>query len=299
MNVTLRQLQCFVAVASSRSFAEACSVMHLTQPALSIAIKNLEEALGGKLLVRTTRSVVLTPEGEEFYPVAMQLLSDWETSLEDVSNLFALRRGRLIIAAMPTFAGTLLPTILVDFHRLHPSINVTLHDVVAEQVVEMVLKGRVELGITFDPGDVDDIDFQPLFRDRFVGVFPADHPLLQRRRLSWQDLEQCTFIALQRPSSIRKQVQETLVEQGLSLSPAFEAQQLVVVGRMVAEGLGVSIIPEVSADQMREMGAECRPVYPQISRNIGVVTHSRRSRSTVSEAMIRVIEQWAATRRPP
>lgn len=296
MNITVRQLQAFVAVARSRSFAEACAHMHLSQPALSIAIKNLEEALGGKLLVRTTRSVVLTPEGEAFYPRAKQLLQDWDRSLEDVSNLFALRRGKLMIAAMPTFAGTLLPSILGEFQRQYPDINVTVHDVVAEQVLDMVRSGRVELGISFDPGEQEDIEFLPLFSDRFVAAFPAGHPLLGKNALHWRDLRDCDFITLQRPSSIREQLQDTLSAHGITLAPAFEAHQLVVVGRMVAEGLGVSVVPAISADQMAEMGAICRPLHPEISRHIGVLSHRRRSRSTVSEAMYRVIQDWAAQR---
>ena len=74
MNVSIKQLQSFVAVARSQSFAEACTLVHLSQPALSISIKNLEEAVGGKLLARSTRSVALTPEGAEFLPVVQRLL---------------------------------------------------------------------------------------------------------------------------------------------------------------------------------------------------------------------------------
>jgi len=295
MNVTVRQLQVFVTVAGTRSFAEAGTILHLSQPALSIAIKNLEDALGGKLLVRTTRSVMMTPEGESFYAGARQLLSDYDRCLEDVRNLFALRRGRLVIAAMPTFAGTLLPSILAEFQRRHPAINITVHDIVAEQVVDQVLKGRVELGITFDPGDIEGIAFQPLFLDHFVAVFPANHHLLQRRRLSWKALQGESFITLQRPSSIRKLVMDTLAEQGVAISPALEAHQLSVVGRMVADGLGISIIPAISANQMREMGAECRPIRPLIGRRVGVVTHRQRPLSTITESMIEVLQHWKTT----
>ncbi len=295
MNVTVRQLQIFVAVAKCRSYAEACDLVHLSQPALSISIKNLEEALGGKLLLRTTRSVLLTPEGEEFYPIAQQLLSDWEVSLEDARNRFALRRGRLVIAAMPTFASSLLPTILAEFHRRYSGINVTVQDVVAEQVVDMVRNGRVELGISFDPGELEDIHFQPLFRDKFVALFPPGHPLLDKARIKWTDLRELPFIALQRPSSIRGLIQQTMQEQGMNLSPEFEAHQLAVVGRMVVEGLGVSVIPALSGDQMREMGAVCRPIYPEISRHVGIISHRRRPVSRVTEAMTEVILGWSKT----
>jgi len=200
-----------------------------------------------------------------------------------------------VIAAMPTFAGTLLPSILAEFQRRHPAINITVHDIVAEQVVDQVLKGRVELGITFDPGDIEGIAFQPLFLDHFVAVFPANHRLLQRRRLSWKALQGESFITLQRPSSIRKLVMDTLAEQGVAMSPALEAHQLSVVGRMVADGLGISIIPAISANQMREMGAECRPIRPLIGRRVGFVTHRQRPLSTITESMIEVLQHWKTT----
>tara|TARA_R110002110_G_scaffold415561_2_gene650961 strand:- start:193366 stop:194328 length:963 start_codon:yes stop_codon:yes gene_type:complete len=292
MNISVRQLQVFVAVAEARSFAEACNVVHLSQPALSIAMRKLEEAVGGKLLARSTRSVALTPEGEQFYPVAQRLLADWSRALEDVNNLFTLRRGKLDIAAMPTFAGSLLPGIIADFHHRYPAINVTVHDVIAENVVEMVRAGAVELGITFDPGDAADLLFTPLFRDRFVAVLPRDHVLAQRSRLQWRDLLKCDYISLQRPSSIRLLIDSILQQHDIALSPAFEAHQLASIGRMVSAGLGVSVVPALSSAQMREMGAQCRPLAgPIVTRNVGMIRRKRYPLSAASEAMLGVIRR--------
>lgn len=299
MNVTIKQLQAFVAVARSGSFAEACALVHLSQPALSIAIRNLEDAIGGKLLERSTRSLRLTPEGAHFYPVVRRLLRDWDRSLEDVRNLFALRRGKLDIAAVPTFASSLLPAILAEYHRLHPDINVTVHDVITESVVEMVREGRVELGVTFDPGDAQDLNFSALFRDRFVAALPAHHPLLAKRQLRWRDLQNFPYIALQRPSSIRMLIDQALQENDLELVPAFEAHQLASIGRMVTAGLGVSVVPALSADQMREMGAQCRPIVsPVITRNVGVITRKRQPLSVATQAMLTVIDLWFGADRP-
>ena len=293
MNVTIKQLQAFVAVAKSRSFVEACTLVHLSQPALSITIKNLEESIGGKLLERTTRSVALTPEGAEFYPVVQRLLSDWDRSLEDVHNLFALRRGKLDIATMPTFASSLLPEILAQYHRQYADINVTVHDVIAESVVDMVRDGRVELGVTFDPGEAQDLNFQALFRDKFVAVLPIKHPLLEKPRLKWRDLQNFAYIALQRPSSIRLLIDQILQDHDIALTPAFEAHQLASIGRMVTAGLGISIVPALSSGQMHEMGARCRPVTaPVITRKVGVITRKRYPLSVASEAMLEVIAEW-------
>jgi LysR family carnitine catabolism transcriptional activator len=293
MNVSLKQLQAFVAVARSQSFAEACGRIHLSQPALSIAIKNLEESVGGRLLARTTRSVTLTPEGEAFYPVVKRLLADWDQSLEDVHNMFSLQRGKLDIAAVPTFASSLLPDILAIYHQHYADINVTVHDVITETVVDMVRNGRVELGVTFDPGDADELFFEPLFTDNFMVVLPLDHPLLVKSTLSWEDLEGYPFINLQRPSSIRLLIDEVIAEHNYSLSPTFEAHQLASIGRMVSAGLGVSVVPELSANQIKAMGAEYRPLTgPAISRQVGVITRKRAPLSAATEAMLEVIAEW-------
>ncbi len=297
MNVTIKQLQAFVAVARSQSFAEACTLLHLSQPALSISIKNLEETVGGKLLARSTRSVALTPEGAEFLPAVQRLLEDYNRSLNDVHNLFSLRRGKLDIAAMPTFASSLLPDILAQYHQDFPDINITIHDVIAESVVDMVRDGRVELGVSFDPGDAEDLNFQVLFLDKFVAVLPPEHPLLEKKTLRWRDLQNTTFIALQRPSSIRALLDKTLLEHDIEMTPAFEAHQLASIGRMVASGLGSSVVPALSSGQMEEMGAVCRPIgSPAISRNVGIITRKRYPLSMATQAMIAVIENWRSGR---
>ena len=291
MTIPINQVIAFSTVARTGSFAEAAMQLHLSQPALSIAIKNLEQALGGKLLARTTRSVTLTPEGKAFYPVARRLLSDWEQSLQDVRNHFALRRGKLDIAAMPTYTANLLPRILADFHQQYADIHVTVHDVIAESVVEMVREARCELGITFDPGDAPDLNFHPLFSDRFIAILPQTHSLLAKQQLAWSDLLNYPHISLQRPAGARALIDQTLAKKGLVLTPAFESHQLVSIGRMVREGLGLSVVPSTSRGQMEEMGLQCRDIaYPVITQDLGLITRRQQPLSVAAQAMIKLIK---------
>ncbi|MEH6516808.1 MAG: LysR substrate-binding domain-containing protein [Halioglobus sp.] len=286
MTIPINQVIAFSTVARTGSFAEAAIQLHVSQPALSIAIKNLEGALGGKLLARTTRSVALTPEGKAFYPVARRLLADWDQSLQDVRNHFALRRGKLDIAAMPTYTSNLLPQILAEFHREYPDINVTVHDVVAENVVEMVREGRCELGITFKPEDAPDLHFQSLFKDRFVAILPATHPLLLKPKLRWADLLAYPHISLQRPAGTRALIDQALAEKALVLTPAFESHQLVSIGRMVSEGLGLSVVPSTSRGQMEEMGLQCRAISsPVITHQLGIITRRQQQLSVAAQAI--------------
>jgi len=290
MTIPINQVLAFSTIARTGSFAEAAIQLHLSQPTLSIAIKNLEQALGGKLLARTTRTVALTPEGKAFYPVAKRLLADWEQSLQDVRNHFELLRGKLELAAMPTYTINLLPPILLDFHKRYPSINVTVHDVIAENVVEMVREGRCELGVTFEPADAQDLNFQPLFKDRFVAILPASHPLLDKKQLSWVDMLEYPHISLQRPAGTRALIDQALAEKDLLLTPAFESHQLVSIGRMVREGLGLSVVPNTSRAQMQEMGLQCRAVSsPVITHQLGLITRRQQELSAAAQAIIELI----------
>jgi len=291
VNITLKQLRAFVAVARTQSFTEACAQVHLSQPALSIAIKNLEEEVGGALFSRTTRAIAMTPEGEEFYPVAQKMLNDWDTALDDLQQRFALNRGRVVLAAMPSFASSLLPRIIGDYRNLYPNVSVTVNDVIAEDVVDMVRNGVVEVGITFDPGRSEDLSFKPLFDDRFVAVIHPEHALAQRQSIPWQQLLQNDFISLQKPSSIRLLIENKLRQLGLQVAPEFETHQLATIGRMVATGLGVSAVPSLCIQQMRELGAECRELNtPVMARPVGIVMRKRYPLSTAAQSLVDIIE---------
>ncbi|WP_290704875.1 LysR family transcriptional regulator [Amphritea sp.] len=294
-NITLKQLRAFVAVARTQSFTEACAQVHLSQPALSITIKNLEEEAGGALFSRTTRAIALTPEGEEFYPVAQKIIHDYDAALDDLTQRFALNRGRVVLAAMPSFASSLLPSIISDYRSLYPNVSVTVNDVIAEDVVDMVRNGQVEVGITFDPGRFDDLSFTPLFDDRFVAVVYPDHPLALQETVAWQALLDNDFIALQRPSSIRLLIEAKLRQLGLQVSPEFETHQLATIGRMVATGLGVSAVPSLCIQQMRELGAICRELdTPVMSRPVGILTRKRYPLSKAAVSLVDIIQGAAA-----
>ncbi|MGB1237734.1 MAG: LysR family transcriptional regulator [Pseudomonadales bacterium] len=289
---TVKQLRAFVAVAKTRSFTEACEQVYLSQPALSIAIKNLEESLGGRLLVRTTRALRLTPEGEDFYKTAMRLLTDWDDAFEELQGRFSLYRGKISISCMPSFACNQLPQILLKFRDKHPDINIAVQDVIAEDVVEMVRSGRVEVGISFDPGDAEDLLFKPLFNDDLIAALAPSHPLIDEPELNWQQIIEHPVIALQRPSNIRMQIEHELDLQGIHFTPGYEAHQLATIGRMAATGLGIGIVPALCRELMLELGAECKALQgPVISRKVGIITRKRAALSAAAAGIVAELEK--------
>ena len=290
MNVTVKQLRGFVAIAHTGSFAEACEQLHLSQPALSVSIRKLEEATGGLLFSRSTRSVVLTPEGRQFLPVAKRLLGDWSEGLEDLRQLFTLQRGKISVAAMPSYASNCLPSVLAEYGQHFPNIAVTILDVVMEEVIESVQSGRAELGITFRPDVLDGVDFQPLFSDRFIALLPPDHRLIEKPQLRLKDLLGGTLVVLNRGSSTRQWTDELIVKARLQPPQIFEAHQLTTVGAMVSAGLGVALVPALCAGQMCSLGAVCRPISgPGIEREVGVFTRRRHALSSAAQALLKLL----------
>jgi LysR family carnitine catabolism transcriptional activator len=284
MNV--KRLRIFLVVAKTRSFALASDILFQSQPSLSVAIKKLEDELGGRLLDRTTRRVSLTPEGEELYKIGKSLLAAWDSSEEQIKQRFQLKRGRVAIGAMPSFASNLLPEILMSFRTKHPGISVEVHDVIAERVVELVRTGHIEMGLSFASEMGEDLLFTPLFTDEFIAVLPQSCSLAEHMSIQWGELVQHDFITLQRPSSMREHIELELAASDIELNVVYEAHQLVTVGRMVAEGLGVSAVPSLCQRQMQEMGATCTSLKePVIKRPVGIICRSDHQLSVAAKAM--------------
>ncbi|MFC3282132.1 LysR family transcriptional regulator [Litchfieldella rifensis] len=292
MNPSIKQLKAFVAVAHSRSLAEASERIHLSQPALSIAIRKLEDTVGGPLFARTTRQLSLTPEGEAFLPVAIRLLHDWTEAFEDLGELFSKQRGKINLAALPTLAAGLLPGLIATFHARHPRINLSLHDVLAEQVNQLVREGRADLGFSVPPLESEDLVFEPILVDRYVAVCPLGHPLLEQGTVTWAQLSGHPFIGINRLSSSRQDIDRIMAEVGKPLDILCDVSQIATVGRMVAAGIGISVLPALSFRQIADDGIDYRPlVMPTIDRELGVIMRRRHPLSAAATALLALIRE--------
>lgn len=291
MNISVKQLRGFVTIAEAGSFAEACEYLHLSQPALSASIRKMEEAIGGQLFARSTRTLSLTPEGADFLPVARRLLSDWNEGFDDLRGLFALQRGKLSIAAMPSFASNCLPRVVAEFGRQYPNININVQDIVMEEVISAVQSGRVELGVTFASDTENALEFQPLFNDRFIAVVPLHHQLTDKQHLAFADLLSYPLVALNRGSNTRRWTDSAIAQAGIEPPQVFDAFQLTTVGSMVAAGVGVAVVPALCRQQMQALGAVCLPVITGgIERQVGIYTRRRHALSSVANRLIALLQ---------
>lgn len=243
MNLTVRQLRAFVLVVQKGSFTEAGRAMHLTQSAVSILVRDLEEALGSRLIDRTTRSIAVTAVGQEFFASAQRILADIEHAVGNVDKLIAKQRGRVVVAAPLVLSSTFLPPILAAFAALHPGVDVLVLDSLTDQVLPNVRSGAADLGIgTFRRTEAD-LSCALLFKEPLVAVFPKRHALGRAARLAWKDLHGTPILALRSGSVFRELTQAGLVSAGLPLEPAYEATYSGTLIGWVKAGLGVAIVP--------------------------------------------------------
>lgn len=226
--------------------------------------------------------------------MAERLINHWDSALADLSDLYSLKQGKLIIAAMPSFASTELPIQLKKFREQYPNIEIKIHDVLAEDAVAMVKGGQVELALSFDPGESDDLLFEPLFTDNFIAALPPNHPLAKATNIHWQQLTEQPFIALQSPSSIRHLIEKSLQGEQLSLNIEFETNQLATIGQMVAMELGVSAMPALCQRQLVAQGVICKPlVSPTVSRRVGIIYKRRYPLSSTAQAFSEILRTLA------
>lgn len=241
--MTLKQLKAFLVLARTLNYANAANELCLSQSALSLSIKTLEEELGGKLFKRNTRRVEITTEGQSLIPYAKKLLANWEDMEKDVKQRFKLNRGTLNIASMPFATHAVLPAVMHDFSQLHPNISFSIHDITNEKIIEKVQEGIFEIGICFEPKANDQLIFQPLFNEDFLALFPKHHVLAKQKSVTWLELCSYPFVTLQNPSIIRHVIEEHCAALQVVLDLKVECHQISSLSHFVAYGMGVSAIP--------------------------------------------------------
>src|SRR5215208_5339744 len=226
MNVTLKQVRAFLAVAQVGSFTGAANRLHLTQSAVSVLISELELVFGLRLFDRTTRLVQLTEAGREFQPVAHKVLAELEGAISSSRELAAQKRGRVAIAATPLMSSLLLPGAIARYAELQPGVNVVLHDTLAGQIQPKVLGGEVDFGIGTFERSARELVAEALMTDKLVLACPVDHPLASRQQVAWRELAGYPFIALTRDNSVGQLITERLGGAGVDIHPAYEVAQL-------------------------------------------------------------------------
>lgn len=287
MNVTLRQLRAFVALARIGSFTHAADSMHVTQSALSGLIRELELTLGVQLVDRSTRKIQLSEVGREFYPLIQKIVQDLDGALGDISNLKALKKGVVRIAAPQLMSCTLLPEVIAAYRAEHPEVQIRLTDCAVETVPARVLSGEVDFGIGPEREPTPEITARTLFEMPFVLVFPNHHPLQPQQRISWADAVRFPFIALQGQFAERLTLDLHASLRDLTLNPSNEVTFMTTALSMVSANLGVTACLPYAESLVKLYQLQMRLLHdPELTRKFLVFTRNGRSLSPAAQSVM-------------
>ncbi|MET3653403.1 LysR family transcriptional regulator [Dyella japonica] len=279
MNISLRQLRAFLAVARQQHFRRAAESLHLSQPAVSRYIADLEAELGIRLFDRTTREVVPTDAGRYLESAIGRVLDELEGVLSHVHSESERKRGKVHIASVPTLSAGLMPQCIADCAARYPELTIQLHDQAQTLVLDSVRGGEVDFGVAIDPPLTGEFDIELLLRDPFVLVCRPDHPLAKLDRVPWRKLQGQALILLDYSSGSRRLIDRALASRNIEANIVQQTGHTLTTFRMVEAGLGISVSPALSPPPPTLV---TRPLTPQESRDVVLIKRRQRSLSPLA-----------------
>ncbi|WP_431823798.1 transcriptional regulator CynR [Burkholderia sp. F1] len=202
----VRHIKYFLAVAEHHSFTRAAAALHVSQPALSQQIKQLEESLGAQLFDRTGRTTRLTDAGEVYFRYARRALQGLEEGKRAIHDVGDLSRGSLRIAVTPTFTSYFIGPLVESFHGRYPGVTLTVCEMSQERMEELLVDDELDVGIAFEEVHSQDIDAQHLLVETLALVVGRHHPLAKRRSVGVSALNDESLILLSAEFATREHI---------------------------------------------------------------------------------------------
>ena len=251
----IRQLRAFVAIAESGTFTAGAQRVHVTQAAISMQIRQLENELGAKLFVRAPRRVILTEAGEHLLQRARLILREHDASLDEIAELAGAKKGRLRIGnSSANVAIEILPKLLRELHKQHGHAEVTVGSGTSEALVQQILAGELDLAFVSLPVEARGIQTERLAKDQLVAIASPRHRLAKQRTVSAYTLAGEKLILGERGGNTRRLIDEFFAQAGVTLNVTMELSRQAAIRRMVEADMGVGIVPFHSAREDVEKG---------------------------------------------
>jgi len=282
MNIRVRQIEGFLAIADTLSFSRAAEKIGMTQPAFSQMLRDLENTLGLKLIDRTTRRVNLTLSAQQLLAQMRQAISDLNGIRRNAQALARLEQGQLAIGVLPSLAGGVFVESLAQFSDLYPGVAIQVRENHNAHIIGQLTQHEVELAICTYNASAPSLSFEELFIDELVCVMREHHALARRKRIEWRRFSTQPVVLVSASSIINEIVRANLREFAEGKSAEYETLNMTTALNMARANLGVTLIPRVALPELNMKGLTYRPIgQPRPTRQVGIY---RRAGQTLSPA---------------
>ena len=291
----LTQLEFFIAVVQEGSFSKAAERVYRTQPAVSIAVRRLEEEVGAPLFERSQKTPVLTEAGELIYDYAKRILALRDQARNVVTELRSLERGRVRIGANESTSLYLLPHLILDYREQHPNVKVEIYRHVSERLPLEVLDRNVDFALlAFEPVDRE-LEAFPILRDELVLIMQPEHPLAKRDSVTVEELGNEPFLAHNVKTASRFHVIEVFAQHHTPLNITLELATVETIKRFVQLKIGLAFVPRMCVQEELERGTLATIPVKELTYHRTIwVTHRRQMTfSHAAAAFLKVLRQKA------
>jgi DNA-binding transcriptional LysR family regulator len=299
----IRQLRAFVAIAELGTFTAAALRVHVTQAAISMQIRQLENELNARLFVRAPRRVMLTEAGEQLLHRARQILRDHDAALDEIAELAGAERGRLRIGSASAMVTTdILPKLLKQVRQQHAGAEVSVVSGTSEALVQQILAGEVDLAFVSLPVEARGINTERLSEDQLVAIASPRHKLARQRTISPYTLAGEKLILGERGGNTRRLIDQFFAQAGVTLQVSMELSRQAAIRRMVEEDMGVGIVPLQSVLEDVERGRLVRWWIEgaQINWELGIARLSGGYESPITQTFIKLSrDHFGETQKAP
>lgn len=287
----LSQLEIFLCIAEEKSFSRAAEKMLRTQPALSIAIKRLEEELGETLFDRSSKSGMLTEAGRILYSYAQRMLNLRDEAKASVRELRGMYRGKLSIGANESTSLYLLPPLLLEYRELYPNIKIEVYRNVSERIPFEVLERNLDFGfLSYDPGhpSLQSID---VYTDELILVASPKHHFSEKTFVTVKDLGTENFIAHNVKTPSRNRIFEMFTMNKTPLNISMELATLETIKDFVALNTGLAILPKLSLREELKSGKliEIQVKGMKIEKTLKVVFRREKTLSHAAKSFLDIL----------
>ncbi len=250
----LAQVEGFLAVARNGSVSRAAEALYVTQPALTVRIRQLEQELGEQLFVRTGRGVHLTDAGRAFLPYAERAVASLAGGRELIAEMAAGGAGELSIGAAPAVSTYVLPGVLMRFAERLPRVGLVVRTGHSEEILEMVLRTDVQVGLV-RPIRHPQVTARPIYEDELVLVCDPAHPFASVPSVRLDQLDEARLILFDRTSSYYDLTNAIFRQAGVTPRTVMELDNIEAAKKMVEQGLGVALLPATAVTGEVERGS--------------------------------------------
>ncbi|MFJ7364434.1 selenium metabolism-associated LysR family transcriptional regulator [Peribacillus frigoritolerans] len=298
--VTMDPLKVFVTVIEQKNFSRAGDILNLSQPGVSLHIRNLENELGTKLIYRSPKQVQITEPGKILYRHAKQMLNHYETAKREINEFNNVVSGTMKIGASFTIGEYYLPKVLAEFAAQYPMVDIQIIISNSNDVIQGIRSNKLDIGLIEGETEYKDIDVRPFMNDEMIVVVPPDHPLSQMDLIEGNMLQNQTWVLREQGSGTRTYSDKLLSSLELNIKKTFIFTSIQGVKEAVMAGLGIALLSrltvqkELKSNELKTFHLKNEPII----RPFSIVKKLDFEASKAMELFLRKVEEFAIKGRP-